>query len=82
MVEEIYNILKKGKTISCDDIARNMNTSREIVLEILNYLLQMKIIKKQIMSNSAQFTSSGCRGCTKGCNNFKPIYIYSLVDNK
>lgn len=81
MVEKIYNILKEGKTISCDDLSKEIGASKDTILAVLNYLIEIKLIKKEFLNTSASCNLDKCTKC-KTCNkNFNPIYVYTLNNN-
>lgn len=62
MIEEVYNILKSGKTVSCAKVAEKLGCSQEIVLAILDYLKEKNIVKKELIGS---VTCSGkCNKCS------------------
>ena len=79
MLEEIYNILKRGEIMSCEKIAEKLGCNKDMVLSMLDYLQERNMIKKERIGNTK--CSGSCSKCSKSDNEISinnNIFLYTV----
>ncbi|MDO5689291.1 MAG: FeoC-like transcriptional regulator [Tissierellia bacterium] len=76
MLFEILKTLSQEGKYSPEQLARSMDTTPELVREMVDKLVRLDYLKPSLMSSC----SGGCSGCLRTCPEKSPLKLFSLTD--
>jgi Mn-dependent DtxR family transcriptional regulator len=76
MIEQVLTILKRGGTATIDQLARELDTTPELIAQLIEYLERSGVLK-QLASNCHM----ACHGCylARDCDQLKTSRIWLIT---